>query len=102
MWPAMVALVGNFTICAILLFVVVGLGVGQLLGGPAPDDRAVLALSTAMRHPGVAIGIAHASGSDDTNVVAAVLLAVLIGAVVTIPYVRWRHGRHEAAQERAR
>jgi BASS family bile acid:Na+ symporter len=52
-WPAIVALVGNGTIVAIAAFVLAGLAVGHLLGGPDPQDRTVLALATATRHPGM-------------------------------------------------
>jgi len=89
-WPAMMALIGNFTLVAIALFVVVGLIVGHMLGGPDPNDRTVLALSNATRHPGVAIGIAHAAGSDDPNVVAAVFLSLLVAIVVCAPYTQLR------------
>jgi BASS family bile acid:Na+ symporter len=60
-WPAMVSLVGNGTIVAIVAFSLVGLAAGHLLGGLDPDDRAVLALATASRHPGVALAIASAN-----------------------------------------
>jgi len=61
-----------------------------MLGGPDPNDRTVLALSNATRHPGVAIGIAHAAGSDDPNVVAAVFLSLLVAIVVCAPYTQLR------------
>jgi BASS family bile acid:Na+ symporter len=97
LWPAIVSLIGNYTLLAICAFVLAGLLVGHLLGGPEHDDRTVLALSTATRHPGVAIGIAHAVGWDGPNVIAAVVLALLVGAVVCIPYVKWRKWKNSAA-----
>lgn len=93
-WPALVAQIGDYTLLAIAVFVVAGLAVGHLLGGPNPDDRTVLALSTATRHPGVAIAIAQTNAPDDHSIVAAVLLAFLIGGLVTVPYVKWRRRRH--------
>jgi BASS family bile acid:Na+ symporter len=103
MWPAMVALIGNFTLVAIALFVLGGLVVGHMLGGPDPNDRTVLALSNATRHPGVAIGIAHAAGSDEPNVVAAVFLCLLVAIVVCAPYTQWRRrGVAVHVAERAR
>jgi BASS family bile acid:Na+ symporter len=50
---AILSLIGNGTLVAFAVFVLVGLAAGHLLGGPDPQDRTVLALSTASRHPGV-------------------------------------------------
>lgn len=88
-WPAMWALVGDFTIVAILVAALLGLAAGHLLGGPAPGDRAVLALSTASRHPGVAIAIAHATFPGQPVIVAAILLYFIVAALVSGPYVKW-------------
>jgi BASS family bile acid:Na+ symporter len=89
-WPEMRALVGDFTLVAIIVAVVIGLVAGHLLGGPVPGDRTVLALSTATRHPGVAIAIATASFPDRPEVPAAILLYLLVAVVVSVPYVKWR------------
>jgi BASS family bile acid:Na+ symporter len=88
--PAMLALVGDGTLLAIVLFLVLGLLAGHLLGGPAPADRSVLALATASRHPGVALAIAQLTFPAERSVLAALLLYLVTGAVVTLPYVRWR------------
>jgi BASS family bile acid:Na+ symporter len=89
-WPAMVSLVGNGTIVAIVAFILAGLATGHLLGGPNPDDCTVLALSTASRHPGVALAIASANFPGQKLVPAAVLLYLIVSAIVSIPYVTWR------------
>ncbi len=94
MWPALLAQIGDFTLLAIVVFVVAGLAVGHWLGGPHPDDRTVLALSTATRHPGVAVAIAQVNAPDDHSIAAAVLLAFLVGAMVSVPYVKWRARQH--------
>ena len=88
-WPAIVSLIGNFTLVAIIVYVLVGLAIGHLLGGPEPDDRTVLALSTATRHPAVALAILH-NAPDQKTVMAAVLLVVIVGGIVSVPYVKWR------------
>ena len=54
-WSSAIAPIGNGRVLAITAFVVIGLGVGHVLGGPDPEDRTVLALATACRHPGVAL-----------------------------------------------
>ena len=59
--PAILALIGNGTLAAVAAFVIVGLAAGHLLGGPDPANRAVLALTTASRHPGIAAAIASAN-----------------------------------------
>jgi BASS family bile acid:Na+ symporter len=90
MWPAIMALIGDFTLVALIVFTVIGLVVGTLLGGPDPEDRTVLGLSTAVRHPGVAVAIAGAVTEDKKPIIAAVLLAALVAAIVTAPYVKMR------------
>jgi bile acid:Na+ symporter, BASS family len=99
-WGSIVALIGNFTLLAIGVVILVGLAVGHLLGGPDPDDRTVLALSTATRHPGVALAVAHVSAPNEPAVMAAVLLYLLVGALVSVPYVKWRELAHARAARR--
>jgi len=88
--PAMLALVGDGTLLAIVVFLVLGLLAGHLLGGPTPGDRSVLALATASRHPGVALAIAQLTFPGEQSVLAALLLYLVAGMIVTLPYVRWR------------
>lgn len=90
-------LVGNGVIVFLILFTVLGLVVGHLLGGPESDDRTVLALATGTRHPGVAMAIASLNFPDNKVVVAVMLWHLVIGAVVSIPYVRWRKSQHDKA-----
>ena len=90
MWPAMIALVGDGTVVAIIAFIVVGLAAGHLLGGPDPSTRTVLALATATRHPGVALVIATANYPDTKLVAPAVLLYLLVSIVASTPYIMWR------------
>lgn len=88
--PAMLALLGDGTLLAIVIFVVLALLTGSLLGGPTPGDRSVLALATASRHPGVAMAIAQLTFPAERAVSAALLLYLLTAMVVTVPYVGWR------------
>jgi BASS family bile acid:Na+ symporter len=90
MWPAMISLIGDGTLLAIVAFMVVGLAVGHLLGGPDPDDRTVLALATATRHPGVALVIAAGNFPGEKLVAPALMLYLLVGAIASAPYVMWR------------
>lgn len=94
---AVMAQVGDGTLYALVIFILVGLAAGHLLGGPAPRDRAVLALSTASRHPGIALALASANFPDVHGVTATVLLYLLLNLVLSIPYVLWQKRRLVAA-----
>jgi bile acid:Na+ symporter, BASS family len=87
--PAMVGLIGNGTLFAMIFFAAVGLAVGHLMGGPTADDRIVLALSTATRHPAIAIAIGAATYPAD-RLLPAVLLYLVVSALVGIPYIKWQ------------
>lgn len=88
-WRPMVSLVGNGTLAAFGGFVMVGLAAGHLLGGPDPNDRAVLAPATSSRHPGVAMMIATTNFPDRALVLPAVLLFLIASAILQLPYMRW-------------
>ena len=79
---------------AIVAFSLAGLAAGHLLGGPDPDDRVVLALATASRHPGVALAIASANFPGQKLVPVAVLLYLIVSAIVSIPYLTGRRRQH--------
>jgi bile acid:Na+ symporter, BASS family len=89
-FPAVLALVGNGTIVVIVAFVVVGLAVGHVLGGQERDNQIVLAISTACRHPAIALAIANATYPQEKLVIGAILLYLLLNIVVSIPYVKWQ------------
>ena len=74
----------------------VGLAAGHLLGGPDSQQRPVLALSTATRHPGIAIAIAAVNFPDQKLAPAAMLMYLLVSAVVAKPYLVWLK-RHSIA-----
>jgi BASS family bile acid:Na+ symporter len=94
---AFVSLIGDGTLLVFAIFALIGLAVGHALGGPDRDDRAALALACASRHPGVAIAIGAALFPGEKLVAAAVLLSVLIGSIVSIPYTMWRRRVHARA-----
>jgi BASS family bile acid:Na+ symporter len=97
-WPQLMEQVGNFTLVAIIVLVLVGLLVGHVLGGPDPGDRTALALSTASKHPGVAIAVAGILVPQDKSVAMAVLLAFLVGIIATAPYTKWRRKAFEGSK----
>lgn len=83
------ALVRDGTIIAIVIFVAAGLAVGHLFGGPEPGGRTVLALAGASRHPAIALTIAAANFPGE-HFEATILLYLLVGAIVGMPYTIWR------------
>ena len=95
--PAMWSLIGNGTVIAFLAFVLTGLAIGHSFGGPVPENRTSLALSTASRHPGIALLLAQANFPAEKLVTAAVLLYLLVNAVGSIPYLLWTKRRQPVA-----
>jgi BASS family bile acid:Na+ symporter len=91
-WPAIMGLVGNGTVLAMALTAAVGLAAGHLLGGPARANRAALAVTAAMRHPGIALMIAKTNNADKA-VTAAILAMLIVGAVMATLYQLWAKRR---------
>jgi BASS family bile acid:Na+ symporter len=103
MGSAMISLVGDGTLLAISVVVIIGIVVGHLLGGPEPGDRTALAIATSSRHPAVAIGMWAANmGSNPANagseklVPVAIVMYLLLNLIVSIPYSVWRKRQHAA------
>lgn len=87
-WPAMMNLVGNGTLLAMNILILIALAAGHLLGGPDPTDRATLAIASSVRHPGIAMMLANANFADK-RVTAAILLFLLVGLVIGTIYKAW-------------
>jgi BASS family bile acid:Na+ symporter len=91
LWPTMRLYIGNGTLLMAAALAAVGLGVGHALGGPDPADRTVLAMSTASRHPAVALAIATSGVNPDKRAeIAVVLLYLVVATVLSVPYQKWR------------
>jgi BASS family bile acid:Na+ symporter len=90
LWKPALAQIGDGTLVALLIFVLVGLAAGLLLGGPKPEHRTDLALASACRHPGIAISLATLNLAGEKSIPAVVLLYLLVSAVAGIPFVAWR------------
>ncbi len=87
-WPAIMSLVGDGALLAMALVVLIALAGGHFLGGPDRIDRGTLAIASAVRHPGIAMMLAGANFTD-ARVSAAVLLFMLVGLVIGLPYKQW-------------
>ena len=87
-WQAIWAAVGDGTILAIVAFVAAGLLAGHLMGGSDPDDCVVLALSSACRHPAIALSIAAANFPGE-RFGGTILLYLIVNAIVGVIYIAW-------------
>jgi BASS family bile acid:Na+ symporter len=70
-------------------FVAIGLAVGDFLGGPNPEDSIVLALSTACRHPAIALSVAAANFPEE-QFAGPILLYLIVNTIVGLAYLKWR------------
>jgi BASS family bile acid:Na+ symporter len=90
--PAILSSIGNGTILVFVIFTLVGIGAGMLLGGHSREHRVVLSLSAASRHPGIALAIAAANFPDQKQaILAAILLYLIVNVMATLPYLLRRH-----------
>jgi bile acid:Na+ symporter, BASS family len=97
-WRGIWGVIGDGTVVMVAAFVVFGLVVGRLLGGPDPRQATVLGLSTACRHPAITLSIASANFPDE-RFGATVMLYLLVGVVVLTPYVMWSRARIAAGKD---
>ena len=96
----MISLIGNGTFAAFGAFALLGLLIGHILGGPRFEDRPVLALYSSARHPGVAVAIAQANFPQQRIALAAIALALIIAAILSLPYMNWiKHHKPTEGEE---
>jgi BASS family bile acid:Na+ symporter len=86
--PQFRELAGDGALLAIAAFAIGALVIGHLLGGPERGDRSVLALCTATRHPFIAMVLIQANFASEQLAVPAVLMALIVTSVASLPYVR--------------
>jgi len=78
---------GTRAILAGLLFIVLGLAAGWLLGGVSADTKRVMALGTGQRNIAAALVVASQSFSD-AKVVVMVIVVAIVGLIVLMPLSR--------------
>ncbi|HEY4122962.1 MAG TPA: hypothetical protein VGM36_00025 [Rhizomicrobium sp.] len=100
-WRGVLAQIHDGEALAFAAFVLFGLAVGHLLGGPEPSDRTVLALATGARHPGLALAIATLNFPAQKSATAAIILYLAVSAIVSLPYAMWRKRQIPDNQELA-
>jgi BASS family bile acid:Na+ symporter len=86
------AAIGGGTVLAIVIFVVAGLVVGHVMGGPDLDHSVVLAISSASRHPAIALAILTANFPNE-HFGGIIMVYLIVSAVVVIPYTVWQRKR---------
>jgi bile acid:Na+ symporter, BASS family len=74
---------------AILVITAAALAVGHLLGGPDPATRTAVAITSALRNPGLALLVANFNRWPPL-IMGTVLAYVLVAVVVVILYAMWR------------
>lgn len=102
LWPVVVPLLGNGTLLMILALILIGMAVGHALGGPIEGDRTALAISTASRHPAIALLVATSGAMTDTRPeLSVILLYLVIATVISLPYQAWRARVAKASRQHA-
>lgn len=91
-WRVILSSTGHWTVIAIVAFVLAGLVVGHCLGGPEPEHASVLALSSASRHPAIALAISAANFPGE-QFAPTLVLYLIVCTVIAIPYVKWQRHR---------
>jgi BASS family bile acid:Na+ symporter len=82
-------LITDGTVLSLGGFALAGCVIGHALGGPEPDNRPVLALATATRHPAVALAIAHANFPEQRLTGAGVFLYLILAGILSALYLSW-------------
>ena len=90
MWRAILGAIGGGAVAAMLVFVVVALAIGDLLGQPEREHSIVLALSAASHHPAIALAIVSANVPNE-QFAGTILLYLLVNLVFGGLYIAWRH-----------
>jgi BASS family bile acid:Na+ symporter len=85
--PVITGLIDARTLVATAVFVITGLATGHFLGGPQAEHSTVLALSTASRHPAIALAVAKINFPNEPYLGATILLYLIVLTVITVPYV---------------
>lgn len=82
-----IALFGTRGILASVLFLLAGLSLGWLLGGPGFATKGVLALGTAQRNIAAAL-VVGGKNFDDPNVLVMIVVVAVVGLLILMPLAR--------------
>ena len=82
-FSSMIALVGTFGILAAIIFLVISLAIGYLLGGSDAGLKSVMGLGTAQRN--IAAALVVAGQNFDSDVITYLMVVAVIGFVILFP-----------------
>lgn len=82
-FSSMIALVGSFGILAGIIFIVVALVIGYLLGGSDPGIKSVMGLGSGQRNISAALVVA--AQNFDADVITYLMVVAIIGFIVLFP-----------------
>jgi BASS family bile acid:Na+ symporter len=85
--PSVWHLIGTGTVLGMALFTAASMAIGHLMGGPDPGDELVLGLSSATRHPAIALTVASVNYPEG-RVSSALVLCLIVNAIIGSLYVR--------------
>lgn len=88
---------GPRIVLAIATVTALALAAGHLLGGPDSATRTAVAISSAIRNPGLALLVATLNAAPP-EITATVLAYLIVSAVAVIPYVAWRRRRPDPVE----
>ena len=77
------------TAVAAVIITLLALAIGHVLGAPASDTRTAVAVSSALRNPGLALLVAS-SNHAPREVTSTILAYLLCAAVIVTLYIAWR------------
>jgi BASS family bile acid:Na+ symporter len=80
---------GPRIVLAIVMITALALAVGHWLGGPEPDTRTSVAISSAARNPGLALLVAALNAAPPA-INATILAYLVVSAFTVLAYVVWR------------
>lgn len=92
-----IGLFGTRGILASILFLLAGVGIGWLLGGPGMGTKGVLALGTAQRNIAAAL-VVGGQNFENPQVLVMVVVVAVVGLLVLMPMARALGGREEAQE----
>lgn len=88
-WQIIIDIVDSLTLIAIILYCLLAIITGHLLGGPTKEHRTVLAFSTLSRHPGIAIAISSILFPNDIGIKATILVFLIVSTIAAKLYEAW-------------
>ena len=86
-FKSVLSVFGTFGVLAAVVYTVVCVGIGWLLGGPARSTRGVLALGTAQRNAAAAFVVAG-QNFDDAKVIVMITVVLIVDFLMLLPFAR--------------